>query len=91
MSDLHRLSLTFSEDEAENILRRGHINVLSFYLMSESIFDNFLIFNRAAVKLLKNPAIRGRRRTILEKFVGKVATYRMCGKIKMEEDLQWQD
>jgi hypothetical protein len=91
MSDLHSLLLTHDPLRAERILRAAHINVLSFYLMGKDLYTNHRLFNQIAIEVLKDPKIRGRRRAILEKFVGRIAVERMAGNIDREEEEIWLD
>jgi hypothetical protein len=85
------LKLAYHVDECERLLRKVHFNFLSFYLMDSTVHDNFVIFNEAAIRVLGDKRIRGRRRALLEKFTGKVAALRLTGKLKMEDELPWQD
>jgi hypothetical protein len=85
------MKLAFNENECENLVRKAHINYLSYYLLGKEQHDNFVIFNAAAVRILEDKRIRGRRRQLLEKFVGKVAAMRLTHTLKMEDELPWQD
>lgn len=86
---LHDLVMCFNPAEAESILRKTNINVLYFYLCGFDIRANFIVLNQAAAEILKDKKVRGRRRELLERFIGRVAGLRLIGDLKME--VPWQD
>lgn len=86
---LTKLRLVHDPTEVDMLMRRAHINMLIFYLMTD-YQDNHCLFYDAAHKLLGDGRIRGRRRALFEKFIGRMAARRLCGQIK-DRRTSWED